>query len=91
MECPIVSICKGGRLVHRFSKENGFNNVSVYCEDIIMLVSHIQNAMMKLIPSMYDESISKMDALEIIEYLNTLDMSTMEETYKKDLEFFSVI
>ena len=46
--------------------------------------------MMELIPSMYDESISKMDATEIIDYLNELDMSTIEETYKKDLEFFSV-
>ena len=89
MECPIVSICKGGRLVHRFSKENGFNNVSVYCEDIIMLVSHIQNKMMKMIPSLYDESISEMDALEIIDYLNTLDMSNIVEAYKEDLEFFS--
>ncbi len=90
IECPIVSICKGGRLVHRYKKENGFNNPSVYCEDIIMLVSHIQNTMMEMIPSMYDETISKMDANEIIDYLNTLDMSIIEETYKKDLEFFSV-
>ena len=32
----------------------------------------------------------EMDATEIIDYLNELDMSTIEETYKKDLEFFSV-
>ncbi len=90
LECPVMDICKGGRLVHRHKKENGFNNPSVYCEDMILIISHIQNKMMELIPSMYDESISKMDALEIIDYLNTLDMSSIEDTYKKDLEFFSV-
>jgi uncharacterized protein len=90
LECPVVDICKGGRLVHRHKKENGFNNPSIYCEDMILIISHIQNKMMELIPSMYDESISKMDALEIIDYLNTLDMSSIEDIHKKDLEFFSV-
>ncbi|WP_430409455.1 radical SAM protein [Kordia sp.] len=90
LECPVVDICKGGRLVHRHKQENGFNNPSVYCEDMIMIISHIQNKMMELVPSMYDDSISKMDATEIIDYLNQLDMSDIEETYKKDLEFFSV-
>lgn len=89
-ECPIVSVCKGGRLVHRYKKENGFNNPSIYCNDIIMLISHMQNTMMKLIPSMYDESISKMDPMEIIDYLNTLPVSNVQNVYKKDLEFFSV-
>ncbi len=91
LECPVASVCRGGRLVHRHKKENGFNNPSVYCEDMILIISHIQNTMMKLVPSMYDDSISKMDALEIIEYLNTLDVENLEDLYKKDLEFFSVV
>jgi uncharacterized protein len=91
LECPVASICRGGRLVHRHKKENGFNNPSVYCEDMILLISHIQNTMMKLVPSMYDDSISKMDADEIIDYLNTLDFDSIEDLYKKDLEFFSVV
>lgn len=90
LECPVASICKGGRLVHRHKKENGFNNPSVYCEDMILIISHVQNTMMDMIPSMYDDSISKMDALEIIDYLNTLDMSSTKNIYKKDLEFFSM-
>lgn len=90
LECPVVSVCKGGRLVHRHKKENGFNNPSVYCEDMIMLISHIQNKMMELVPSMYDDSISKMNPEEIIEYLNTLDISSTKAIYKEDLEFFSV-
>ena len=90
LECPVVSICKGGRLVHRYKKENGFDNPSVYCKDLIMIISHIQNKMMEIIPSMYDDSISKMNAQEIIDYLNTLEISNTTSTYKEELEFFSV-
>ncbi|MEM6718131.1 MAG: radical SAM protein [Bacteroidota bacterium] len=90
LECPVAKVCRGGRLVHRHKKENGFNNPSVYCEDMILLISHIQNTMMELVPSMYDDSISKMDALEIIEYLDTLDFSSIEDIYKEELEYFSV-
>ncbi|WP_108113677.1 radical SAM protein [Kordia periserrulae] len=91
LECPVASVCRGGRLVHRHKKENGFNNPSVYCEDMILLISHIQNTMMKLVPSMYDDSISKMDANEIIDYLNTLNFDSIENVYKQDLEFFSEV
>ena len=90
LECPVVSICNGGRLVHRYKKENGFDNPSVYCTDLIMIISHIQNKMMELIPSMYDDSISKMDAEEIIDYLNALEISKTTSIYKEELEFFRV-
>ena len=33
-KCPIVDICGGGFLVHRFSPKNMFNNPSIYCVEI---------------------------------------------------------
>lgn len=40
--CPILEICGGGFLPHRYSKTNGFNNPSLYCTDLIKLFTHIQ-------------------------------------------------
>ena len=39
--CPILNQCGGGYLPHRYSEELGFQNPSVYCNDIKFLVSHI--------------------------------------------------
>lgn len=41
--CPIVSICGGGSIVNRWSKENGFNNPSVYCDELMEVIMHIRN------------------------------------------------
>ena len=87
LDCPMVSVCRGGRLVHRYKKENGFNNPSIYCNDMILLISHIQNTMMKLVPSMYDDSVSIIDAQEVMDYINT---SKTTSIYKEELEFFRV-
>lgn len=32
--CPVVDICGGGHIAHRFSSESEFDNPSVYCEAI---------------------------------------------------------
>ena len=42
-KCIIKNICGGGQLAHRYYSVNGFDNPSVYCKDISMLVTHIQN------------------------------------------------
>lgn len=42
-QCPVHEVCGGGYLPHRFSKKNGFDNPSVYCKDLMQLVTHIQN------------------------------------------------
>jgi uncharacterized protein len=39
--CPLVSICGGGYLPHRYSIEHGFDNPSVYCTDLQKLIRHI--------------------------------------------------
>lgn len=43
-ECPVVEMCGGGYLPHRYSRERGFNNPSVYCSDLQKLIGHIYQA-----------------------------------------------
>lgn len=42
-KCCIKKVCGGGMLAHRFSKEREFDNPSVYCFDLFLLIRHIQN------------------------------------------------
>lgn len=39
--CGIVDICGGGSLPHRYG-ESGFNNPTVYCADMKLLVAHVK-------------------------------------------------
>ena len=40
-ECPVVTSCGGGLYTHRYRKDTGFSNPSVYCSDLFKLISHI--------------------------------------------------
>lgn len=40
-ECPIVQVCGGGYFPHRYAAENGFDNPTVYCADLMKLIYHI--------------------------------------------------
>jgi uncharacterized protein len=42
--CHERSVCGGGYLPHRYSRANGFDNPSVWCADILTLVTHIRNS-----------------------------------------------
>lgn len=42
--CPVVDICGGGYLPHRYSAARGFDNPSVYCRDLEKLIRHIHAA-----------------------------------------------
>lgn len=39
--CDLLSICGGGMPLYRWSKENGFNNPSIYCKDHQFIINHI--------------------------------------------------
>lgn len=39
--CCWEQICGGGHLIHRFSKENGFNNESILCESLKKIYAHV--------------------------------------------------
>jgi uncharacterized protein len=49
-QCPVNEICGGGYLPHRYKKTNGFDNPSVYCLDLLKLMTHIQNTVFSKFP-----------------------------------------
>jgi uncharacterized protein len=42
--CPVVTSCGGGLYTHRYSSRNGFDNPSVYCDDLMKLITHIRDS-----------------------------------------------
>ncbi|WP_106397099.1 FxsB family cyclophane-forming radical SAM/SPASM peptide maturase [Actinocorallia populi] len=42
--CPVVSVCGGGMVAHRYGRGRGFANPSVYCEDLKKLITHMGKA-----------------------------------------------
>ncbi|CAM5633595.1 FxsB family cyclophane-forming radical SAM/SPASM peptide maturase [Streptomyces narbonensis] len=43
--CPLVKVCGGGYLPHRFSTDRGYQNPSVYCADLEYLIRHVQDSL----------------------------------------------
>ncbi|MGW0824707.1 FxsB family cyclophane-forming radical SAM/SPASM peptide maturase [Streptomyces sp. NPDC002845] len=43
--CPLVEVCGGGYLPHRFSSARGYRNPSVYCTDLDHLIRHVQGSL----------------------------------------------
>ena len=42
-ECPVVTSCGGGLYTHRYRAATGFANPSVYCADLLKLITHISS------------------------------------------------
>ena len=42
-ECPVVGSCGGGLYAHRYRSGSGFANPSVYCADLLKLITHVQS------------------------------------------------
>lgn len=49
-KCPIKKVCGAGYLPHRHSKIRAFDNPSVYCYDLMKLITHIQNSLLEKLP-----------------------------------------
>jgi uncharacterized protein len=40
-ECPVVTSCGGGMYAHRYRSGSGFDNPSVFCADLLKLITHV--------------------------------------------------
>ena len=49
--CPVKSVCAGGYLPHRYKESNAFDNPSVYCADLLKLITVIQNWVLATLPA----------------------------------------
>ncbi|GGC05485.1 hypothetical protein GCM10011325_35480 [Dyadobacter sediminis] len=45
-QCSIRDVCGGGHIAHRYGNGRGFSNSSVYCFDLMKLLTHIQNRLL---------------------------------------------
>jgi uncharacterized protein len=41
-ECPVVTSCGGGMYAHRYRSGTEFDNPSVFCRDLLKLVTHVE-------------------------------------------------
>ena len=48
--CDARNVCGGGYMPHRFSLQNGFDNPSIYCNDLYELVHHISRRVQESMP-----------------------------------------
>jgi uncharacterized protein len=44
-QCKFMNACGGGYLPHRFSKTNGYDNPSVYCDDLYAMFENMQSVL----------------------------------------------
>ncbi len=42
-DCPVVTSCGGGLYTHRYRTGHGFANPSVFCTDLLKLISHVSS------------------------------------------------
>ena len=43
LDCPVMEICGGGLYPHRYRQGSGFRNPSVYCADLLQLITHVRD------------------------------------------------
>jgi uncharacterized protein len=88
--CPLSELCGGGYIPHRFSKAAGFNNPSVYCNDLIKLITHIQRVTLGgLPPEMLEELGIELLDYETVQQLIAERLPLTEEPeYAGELEKF---
>jgi uncharacterized protein len=54
--CPVVAVCGGGMVAHRYGRGQGFANPSVYCVTLKKLITHMADATAPALPlSQFDE------------------------------------
>jgi uncharacterized protein len=70
--CPVVDICGGGAVPHRYS-ENGFSNPTIYCLEMLSLIQHVRN---RLIEQLQNELKSLQSDLPV--ELKNIDLTSFE-------------
>jgi uncharacterized protein len=44
-DCPVVTSCGGGLYAHRYRTGSSFDNPSVYCADLMTLITHVRRSL----------------------------------------------
>jgi uncharacterized protein len=46
-DCKFMHACGGGYLPHRYSRKNGYDNPSIYCDDLLQIFTHMQTVLQR--------------------------------------------
>jgi uncharacterized protein len=60
-DCPVIEICGGGLYPHRFRDGEGFRNPSVYCADLLRLITHVRDRIVADLSLLIDLQIIRFD------------------------------
>ena len=101
--CPEVKICGGGSVPHRYS-ESGFDNPTIYCREMLSLISHIRRRLIESISVSNNTKLSTstspepgFENLDILKYENSsLQNPELEKVYaewqlRAQKKFFNLI
>ncbi|WP_082384034.1 radical SAM protein [Chryseobacterium sp. ERMR1:04] len=92
LNCPIYEVCGGGFLLNRYSNENGFDNPTIYCHDMIKLVSYIQNDLINSLPEEVcrEMELTRVSYYEIVEELENAGAVSVQKNIKDKLLAYSL-
>ncbi|MFP3593762.1 radical SAM protein [Chryseobacterium sp. SIMBA_038] len=93
LNCPVYDVCGGGFLGNRYSNDNGFDNPTIYCHDIIKLVTFLQNDLIDSLPveSCAEMGLEKVSYTEIVQELEMSGEVAINGSVKNKLKAYSLV
>ncbi len=52
LNCELFRVCGGGNPIHRYSENKKFDQPSVYCEDLKLIINHIKSYILSVRPNL---------------------------------------
>ncbi len=65
--CPVMQICGGGSLPHRFGP-NGFDHPTVYCQEMLALITHVRARLDGLLRKSHRTPAHRSPSLDLAEF-----------------------
>jgi uncharacterized protein len=59
--CRVMDICGGGLYPHRYRAGDGFRNPSVYCEDLLRLITHVRDRVLADLSRLTELQVIRLD------------------------------
>ena len=51
LNCPVFDVCGGGFIGNRFANNNGFDNPTIYCRDMVRLITFLRRDFLNSLPA----------------------------------------
>ncbi|HVI48706.1 MAG TPA: radical SAM protein [Chitinophaga sp.] len=90
--CPAREICGANYLPTRYGKKNGFNNPSVYCPDLLKIITHVRDAVITELKAAGSPLANELEPMSYEEAREMIALNLAEEheilEYEEELESF---